>query len=160
MPSNDNFTVNLRQIERETAHLDLTLDRDFFQRFDHHDIIDGQAKAKVAVRFGSADTFTFSYQVEGVVEVSCDRCLDPVRIPFEVDEQVKVAYDDEDKAASDGELILVPYSQLNYDFAWDLLELILLELPLQRVHPDGECNPEMLSRFSIEQDSDEDEDEA
>ena len=40
--------------------------------------------------------------------------------------------------------------------AWDIYELIDVHLPLQRVHPEGECNADMLSRFSIEEDSDND----
>ena len=30
-----------------------------------------------------------------------------------------------------------------------LYESVVLTLPYQRVHPEGECNPEMLERFRI-----------
>ena len=34
-----------------------------------------------------------------------------------------------------------------------IYESIVLSLPYQRVHPEGECNPEMLERFRIVSDS-------
>lgn len=151
MPTNDRYTVNLRQIEREDLRMELQLDDDFFQQ-EQDEILGGKGKGTLSVRFGAADTFTFHFRVEGEVAVRCDRCLEPLTLPFSIDDVVRVAYDEEQ---SDAELILVPYSQLSYNYAWDLMELLLLELPLQRVHPEGGCNPEMLSRFSIEQDSDE-----
>lgn len=35
------------------------------------------------------------------------------------------------------------------DLTQYIYESIVLALPYQRVHPDGECNPEMLERFRI-----------
>ena len=35
------------------------------------------------------------------------------------------------------------------DLAQYIYESIVLSLPYQRVHPEGECNPEMLERFRI-----------
>ena len=69
-------------------------------------------------------------------------------------DRVKVAYRDDNDEAIDADLTVIPYSQLNYDMAWDIYELILLNLPLRRIHSEGECNADMLSRFSIEEDSD------
>lgn len=157
MPNNDRYTVNLHRIEREDLRIEFQLDDDFFQQ-DQDEILSGKAEGTLSVRFGAADTFTFHYRVQGEVEVRCDRCLEPITLPFSIDDVVRVAYDDQQNE-SDAELILVPYSQLSYNYAWDLMELLLLELPLQRVHPEGGCNPEMLSRFSIEQDSDEEDDD-
>ena len=35
------------------------------------------------------------------------------------------------------------------DLTQYIYESVVLALPYQRVHPDGECNPEMLERFRI-----------
>ena len=35
------------------------------------------------------------------------------------------------------------------ELAQYIYESIVLSLPYQRVHPEGECNPEMLERFRI-----------
>ena len=54
---------------------------------------------------------------------------------------------------TDVDLIVIPFSQTHYNTAWDIYESIALNLPLQRVHPEGECNADMMSRFSAEEDS-------
>ena len=63
-----------------------------------------------------------------------------------------MGYDDDDNN-TDADLIVIPFSQTHYDTAWDIYESIALNLPLQRVHPEGECNADMMSRFSAEEDS-------
>ena len=40
------------------------------------------------------------------------------------------------------------------DLAQYIYESIVLSLPYQRVHPEGECDPEMLGRFRIVSDED------
>ena len=154
MSTNDSPIVNLRQVEREDARLLFHLDDTFFEALDQDEILGGSIEVEALVRFGAADTFTFSYALSGRVSVPCDRCLDPVSLPIEVKDRVKVAYRDDNDEAIDADLTVIPYSQLNYDMAWDIYELILLNLPLRRIHSEGECNADMLSRFSIEEDSD------
>ena len=154
MSTNDSPIVNLRQVEREDARLLFHLDDAFFEALDQDEILGGSIEVEALVRFGAADTFTFSYTLSGRVSVPCDRCLDPVSLPIEVKDRVKVAYRDDNDEAIDADLTVIPYSQLNYDMAWDIYELILLNLPLRRIHSEGECNADMLSRFSIEEDSD------
>lgn len=153
MSTNDSHIVNLRQVERDDAHLHFHLNDTFFRALEQDEILGGSVEVDVVVRFGAADTFTFSYTLSGQVSVPCDRCLDPVLLSVEVNDRLKVAYRDNDEAI-DADLTVIPYSQLNYDMAWDIYELLLLNLPLQRIHSSGECNADMLSRFSIEEDSD------
>lgn len=153
MSTNDSHIVNLRQVERDDAHLHFHLNDAFFSALEQDEILGGSVEVDVVVRFGAADTFTFSYTLSGQVSVPCDRCLDPVLLSVEVNDRLKVAYRDNDEAI-DADLTVIPYSQLNYDMAWDIYELLLLNLPLQRIHSSGECNADMLSRFSIEEDSD------
>ncbi len=145
------YSVNLRAVQRQDTALRLTLDDDFFAAVDQDEILGGQLDVLLRVRHGAADTYTFRYTAEGHVRVACDRCLDPVSIPIALDETVKVRQSDDEDA--DGDITLIPYAQFSYDITWDLYELIALNLPLRRIHPDGGCNADMLSRFSIEQDS-------
>ena len=153
MSTNGSHIVNLHQVERDDAHLHFHLNDAFFSALEQDEILGGSVEVDVVVRFGAADTFTFSYTLSGQVSVPCDRCLDPVLLSVEVNDRLKVAYRDNDEAI-DADLTVIPYSQLNYDMAWDIYELLLLNLPLQRIHSSGECNADMLSRFSIEEDSD------
>ena len=49
----------------------------------------------------------------------------------------------------DGEVIWLLPMEDEVDLTQYIYESIVLALPYQRVHPDGECNPDMLERFRI-----------
>ncbi|MDO5075258.1 MAG: DUF177 domain-containing protein [Bacteroidales bacterium] len=148
------YTVNLREAQHNDVVLRYVLDNDFFVDMTDGELLGGRLDVTLRVRLGSADTYAFRYAASGMVQVPCDRCLEPVEIPIAFEETLHVAHGDDSDA--DGDRILIPFSQLSYDTAWDICELTMLNLPLQRVHRAGECNADMLGRFSIEEDSDED----
>lgn len=148
------YIVNLREAQHADVVLRYVLDSDFFVEMSDGEVLGGQVEVSLRVRLGSADTYSFRYAASGCLQVPCDRCLEPVEIPISFEDTIAVAHGDDSNA--EGDLILIPFSQLSYDTAWDIFELTMLNLPLQRVHRLGECNADMLGRFSIEEDSDED----
>lgn len=150
MSSKDAYIVPLRSVQHEAVARTLHLDNEYFADLEQSEIIGGDVKVEMRVRFGAGDTYLFTYKGEGTVVVACDRCLDPTTIPIVFEEELRVGYDDDN---ADADLIVIPFSQAHYDTAWDIFESIALNLPLQRVHPEGECNADMMSRFSAEEDS-------
>lgn len=148
------YTVNLREAQYSDISLRYVLDNIFFVEQTDGELLGGRVEVDLRVRLGSADTYSFRYVASGTVQVPCDRCLEPVEIPIAFEETLLVAHGDDSDA--DGDCILIPFSQLSYDTAWDICELTMLNLPLQRVHRAGACNADMLGRFSIEMDSEED----
>ena len=150
MSSTDAYIVPLRSVQHEAFARTLHLSTDYFADLEQSEIIGGDVKVEMRVRFGAGDTYLFTYKGEGTVVVACDRCLDPTTIPIVFEEELRVGYDDDN---ADADLIVIPFSQTHYDTAWDIFESIALNLPLQRVHPEGECNADMMSRFSAEEDS-------
>lgn len=152
MSNKDAYIVPLRSVEREPVARNLHLDNEFFADLEQNEILGGDVNVEMRVRFGAGDTFLFHYTVEGQVEVPCDRCLEPTTLSLYFEEELRVGYDDDDNS-SDADLIVIPFSQTHYDTAWDIYESIALNLPLQRIHPEGQCNADMVSRFSAEEDS-------
>ena len=150
MSSKDAYIVPLRSVQHEAVARTLHLDNEYFADLEQSEIIGGDVKVEMRVRFGAGDTYLFTYKGEGTVVVACDRCLDPTTIPIVFEEELRVGYDDDN---ADADVMVIPFSQTHYDTAWDIFESIALNLPLQRVHPEGECNADMMSRFSAEEDS-------
>ncbi len=69
--------------------------------------------------------------IEGSVTVACDRCLEDLDIPVETSfEESYVPEGDE------------------LDLSQDVYDFICIALPLQRVHPEGECNQETVKFLS------------
>lgn len=147
--------VKLRDIVKDEKPLVLHLDDEFFNSLDQDEITGGDVEVTLRVKQGAGDIYHFNYQMKGNARVLCDRCLEEVELPVEFSDSVQIAHGDPEE--DNGETIIIPFSQLTYDIAWDMYELIDVHFPLQHVHPEGECNPDMLSRFSIEEDSESDE---
>ncbi|MCR9170886.1 MAG: DUF177 domain-containing protein [bacterium] len=82
------------------------------------------------------------FTINGKVETSCDLCNDPVEVDIEGEYQLIFKFDD--KPTDDESLIIVYPEEFEIDIRENLLELISVSLPSRTIHPDGECNEEML----------------
>ncbi len=148
MTSIENLKIDLKGVAASAGLLDFCLDSAFFQALDQEEIIGGQVEVRLSVREGAAEIFSLAFSITGKVVVQCDRCLDDLELSVETQEIVKVGYADKNDEACDGDTKWIPYSEHFYDVAWDIYECIALSLPLQRVHPIGECNAEMLGKLA------------
>lgn len=155
MSNRDEFIVPLREAAQSDWVRDLSVDDAFFADSEQSEVLGGHLCVQVRVHRNAGDTYSIRFRGEGQVSVPCDRCLRPVQLPVSFDETVQVGYDDNDSA--DADLIVIPFSQVNFDVSWELMESLLLNLPTQRLHRRSECDADMLDRFSTEEDSADDE---
>ncbi|WP_418981933.1 YceD family protein [Alistipes sp.] len=120
---------------------------ELFRAFGSTEIKDGDCR--VAVRLERAETqLTLDVRITGSVVVECDRCLEDCSVPVDFDGQLLVKFSDQ-PGEYDGEVLWLLPAEDEVDLAQYIYESIVLSLPYQRVHPEGECNPEMLERFRI-----------
>ncbi len=150
MPSTEVTTIDLfaASEREETIAIDLT-DK-FFEDVEQNEIIGGQLHLEVSVRVKTTDYFEVSYHITGNVNVACDRCLEAVIYDIDTEDSVLV-FSGEGEPTNDEARILPPRSN-HYDLSWDVYETVALSLPIQRTHAEGECNADMLHRFTVEED--------
>ena len=118
-------------------------DTEFFQRFDNSEILDARVGVEVTVTKTGMHKVEADLSLSGTLTVACDRCLEPLPLP--VNEAYHLDAEEEEMISEDGDLDL---RQAVYDFA-------CLSLPLQRVHPEGACNPDTVRFLSQEERKDE-----
>ncbi len=126
---------------------------DLFELYDYSEIKGGSCEVDIDMNF-SETMMDMSVKILGRVIVECDRCLDDcaVEIDFEAPLVVKICGeigDEQGEDLSDGEVIWLPQSESSLNLAQYIYESIVLSLPYQRVHAEGECNEEMMERFKI-----------
>ena len=93
--------------------------------------------------------------VVGDVIVVCDRCLEELRLPVETRFRLSVKFGQEPAESSDAEegereIVWLPESDADLDLGQIVYDYVCLSLPVQRVHPEGECNPEAVKYLSSE----------
>lgn len=120
---------------------------EFFRAFDSTEVKDGDCDVKVLLERAETQ-LTLDVAITGSVVVACDRCLEDCAVPIDFRGRLLVKFSDE-PGEYDGEVMWLLPAEDRVDLSQYIYESIVLSLPYQRVHPEGECDPEMLRRFRI-----------
>ena len=106
---------------------------EFFQQFDNSEILDADVDVDIRVVKDGRNKIEADLNLKGTVTVPCDRCLDPVRIPVE---------------AAPSETLTPGAGDVEWDLSQAVYDFVCLSLPLQRLHPEGECDPNTVRFLS------------
>ncbi len=106
---------------------------EFFQKFDNSEILDADVNVEVRVVKEGLRKVEADLHLSGTVTVPCDRCLEPLQVPVEVSPSEVFTWDTENE---------------NWDLSQAVYDYICLSLPLQKVHPEGGCNPDTVRFLS------------
>ena len=144
---NDSFIIPLNGLTAGENDFSWQAGKEFFDSFENTEILDAQLDIDVRVeksgRYIGVDCF-----VTGKVVVECDRCLDELEMPVDLDILLSVKFGESESAdeTQDGEreVIFLPVDNAELDVKQVVYDYVCLSLPLQRVHEEGECNPEAL----------------
>jgi uncharacterized metal-binding protein YceD (DUF177 family) len=79
------------------------------------------------------------------VTIPCDRCLDDLDLPVDVDYRLNVEQMGTELDDTNDELLIVPSDWRELDAAPIVRDTILLAIPMTHCHEnEDECNPDML----------------
>ena len=141
------YAIAWKGLKNGTYRFDFKVDNALFEAYGSTDIKDGDLSVGVTLERGES-MLSLQTVIRGTVTVACDRCLEDCRLPVAFDGTLLVRFSDE-VADYDGEVMWMLPGEDRVELAQYIYESIVLSLPYQRVHPEGECNPEMLERFRI-----------
>ena len=139
--SMDKFAINLFDTCLKGKQYSYDLDDEFFRSIEGL-IERGNVHSTVTCKKAGNRLFEFEVQSVGVVIVPCDRCLSDLELRIDVTESLTVQLGAEDD--DDGDVITVCEDNGIWDVAIPLYELIVLSLPLRRVHEPGMCDEAMI----------------
>ena len=126
------------------------LGRKFFDLHADEEVVDSQVKVFLLVD-KHENMIEFHFNIEGWLEVPCDRCADPYRQAIEGRQQLILKYGDAYEEESD-EIIVIPADLHEFDVSHLIYEYVILMLPYRRIHPEDNqgvsaCNAEVLRRL-------------
>ena len=150
----DSIKVPLRGLSNGSHTFEYQADGEFFQTFGSEIIKDAVCAISIVVT-KSRDFIKLECTITGTVTVECDRCLDDLQIPIEVVRGLLVKYgseEDADLESGDDDVMMVEETAAALDLSQFVYDYVCLALPLQMVHPEGECNPLMTAYLAKETD--------
>lgn len=129
------------------------VDNAFFAEFEASEISKGDLTVEVTLHKHS-NMLEMEFDIEGEVEVLCDRCLEPFVIPttFEGNLFIRISDSIEEDENSD-DVWFINSNEHEVNIAQYLYESICLSLPIQRYHgildtSEEDCDQEMLEKLN------------
>ena len=124
-----------------THTFEYRLGKEFFAEMESSDILDADLDVNLTVVHKS-DVYDMTFDITGEITLECDRCLDEMQQPVDVEYHIVVKYGEEYCDDSD-DVIEIPENENYFNVASLIYDTVSLEIPIMHVHPEGECNQEM-----------------
>ena len=123
--------IKLDTLQPGVYRYEYRLDGDYLRGVEKSELLDGRVDAKAVLHLRELD-YDIQVAVKGNVQVTCDRCLEPMDITVEAEDDMTADTQDES-----------PVKTNSIDLNWLAYELIIVNLPMVHSHQNGGCNPEM-----------------
>jgi len=152
----DNLTVPINGLTQGRKEFRLRVGKTFFEHFENSEILTADLDVQVSTE-KSGNFIGIDCDVIGNVTVACDRCLENLRLPVDTGFSLSVKFGQEPADGGcfdegDREIVWLPESDAVLDLGQIVYDYVCLSLPVQRVHPEGECNPDAVRYLSSEDD--------
>ncbi len=128
------FIIHLNDWAEGERRLRFHADLEFFQQFDNTEILDADVNVEARVVKKGREKVEADLHLSGTLSVPCTRCLEPIEVHVE-------------ESPSE---VFTPGEDPDWDLSQAVYDYVCLSLPLQRVHPEGGCNPDTVRFLSHE----------
>ncbi|MFV8374826.1 YceD family protein [Flavobacterium sp. LB1P62] len=120
----------------------------FFEIFDYNEFQNSDIKVNVVLEKKST-MLELSLKHKGTVNVPCDLTSEDFDLPVKGKMKLIVRFGEMYNSDNE-ELLILPHGEFEVDIAQYIYEMIVLSVPLRRVHPgikDGSLNTEALTKL-------------
>ncbi len=127
------YKIEIFGLKNGSHEFNFEFDEWFFIEFEGS-LID-KGKGTCSILMNKTDSMiTLDYNIQGVIELECDRSLKKFDYSIEVEKQIIYKYGDEQKELSE-DIFVIPKGEQEIRIDTNLYELISLEIPMKKLHP-------------------------
>jgi len=144
--SNRDYIIPIKGLSIGRHQYGFSIDNSFFESFENSEIL--KASLNVEVELVRETTWIkLESKIKGEVMVECDRCLDEFMLPVDTTAGLIVKFVRNEDEEDDDAIITLDPTETELDLKQFFYDYICLSLPLQKIHKEGECNPEMIAKL-------------
>ena len=151
MSQNDDMTVRFSGLKPGVYTYNYTLTDEFFEEWKNDEIEGGNVVFDVVME-RMEHMLMFTFRLKGEVETLCDRCLGKMKVAVDGEEHLCVRFSDEE-TTDDEDVVILPENAFEIDLTQWLYEYVAVRIPMQHIHPDGECDPEVTKFITSEEEN-------
>lgn len=149
MKANIDTTIQFSGLKSGKYVFNYVLDSGFFEGFENEELKDGNVE--FAVNLEKSERYLMiKFTFKGQINSICDRCLGEIIIPVEGEQTLCVKFSDTE-TSEDENVVFLPEDAYQIDLAQWMYEYVAVSMPMQKIHPEGECDPEMLKYINNEE---------
>lgn len=129
-------------------HFEYQITNAFFENFDYHEFNNSNVKVNVVLEKKST-LLELVFKHKGTVQVPCDMTNEEFDLPIKGTMKLIVRFGDQYNNDNE-ELLIIPHGEFQINIAQYIYEMIVLSIPLKRVHPgikDGSLNTDALIKL-------------
>lgn len=127
------YKIELVSLKNQDYTFTFTINDAFFQAMQTDLVEKGALIAKVSLRKSDL-MIALDFQIEGSLELVCDRSLEPFDYPVSLQERLILQFGDREETLDD-ELEIIPYQAQSISLAQYLYEYIVMAVPMKKLHP-------------------------
>lgn len=141
------YVIPFKGLKEGDYEFDFKVGDFLFESYSRAEILGGDCTAHIDMH-RSETMLEIHASIAGSVVCQCDRCLEDCDVPVSFEGDLLVRFSDRTDDY-DGEVMWISPAEDSVDLTQYIYESIVLSLPYRRVHPEGECDPDMLARFGV-----------
>jgi uncharacterized metal-binding protein YceD (DUF177 family) len=130
-------------------HFEYQINKQFFDHFEYDEFQNSDIKVNVVLDKKS-NMLELDFKHKGTVNVPCDLTSEDFDLPIKGKMKLIVRFGEEFNNDNE-ELLILPHGEFEIDVAQYIYEMIVLSVPVKRVHPgvkDGSLQTEALTKLN------------
>jgi uncharacterized metal-binding protein YceD (DUF177 family) len=142
------FVIQFIGLKQGEHSFEYKIDNKFFNHFEYDEFNDANLDVRVVLNKITTHLELY-FNVSGTVNINCDLINEPFDQIIENDFNLVVKFGNEYNDDNE-EILIIPHAEYEIDISQYIYELIVLSVPLKRVHPgviDGSLNSEILDKL-------------
>ena len=142
------FTIQFVGLKQGEHDFDYQIDNTFFKHYEYDDFNAVDVTVDVTL-IKKSTLLEFNFHAYGAVNVNCDLTNEPYDHPLEATYNLVVKFGQEYNDDLE-DIVIIPHGEFEFNIAQYIYELIVLAMPLKRIHPgveDGTLKSEMLDKL-------------
>lgn len=133
MRARKKYDIHIYKLSNGVHEYQFEIGKEFFEMFDGDLVENGQLNAVVSLN-KSDSMIQVDYNIEGSLELECDRSLEKFDFHIHIDQNMIYKYGEEDKELSEDVFVIEKNTQ-TLNVAGIMYEFIGLEIPMKKLHP-------------------------
>ena len=148
MKVSNEFLIPFVGLKLGKHQFDYQIDKTFFDRFEYDDFESCSINTTVVLE-KKTTMLELHFKHKGTVQVPCDLTNEEFNLPIKGKIKVIVQFGDAFNDENE-EILILPHGEFQIDLAQYIYEMIVLSIPLKRVHPgvkDGTLQSEAIEKL-------------